>query len=105
MTRRPGSTRRDFLRQTAAGAAALAAWTPRARALAAMGRQPSSPRIVIVGAGMAGLSAAFELIARGHEVTVLEARTRPGGRVQTMRDPFPDGLYADAGAMQVYDSH
>lgn len=54
---------------------------------------------------MAGLSAAAELAALGYDVTVLEARTRPGGRVFTMREPFADGLYADAGAMQVYDSH
>jgi monoamine oxidase len=68
--------------------------------------QPArTQRILVIGAGMAGLSTAFELVAQGYDVTVLEARTRPGGRVQTMRDPFPDGLYADAGAMQVYDSH
>ena len=54
---------------------------------------------------MAGLSTAFELSAQGHDVTVLEARTRPGGRVFTLREAFADGLYADAGAMQVYDSH
>ena len=62
-------------------------------------------RIIVIGAGMAGLSTAFELSALGHEVTVLEARTRPGGRVFTLRESFADGLYADAGAMQVYDSH
>jgi monoamine oxidase len=96
---RRGHSRREFL-LAGAGAAVLctqAAWPRTARA---RGRT-----ILIVGAGMAGLSAAVELTALGHEVTVLEARTRPGGRVQTMRDPFPDGLYADAGAIQVYDSH
>ena len=62
-------------------------------------------KIIVVGAGMAGLSAAFELVNLGHDVTVLEARTRPGGRVFTLRESFADGLYADAGAMQVYDSH
>src|SRR4029450_5278464 len=62
-------------------------------------------RIIVIGAGMAGLSTAFELSGLGHEVTVLEARTRPGGRVFTLRESFADGLYADAGAMQVYDSH
>jgi monoamine oxidase len=62
-------------------------------------------KIIVVGAGMAGLSTAFELSALGHDVTVLEARTRPGGRVFTLRESFADGLYADAGAMQVYDSH
>src|SRR5262245_30255572 len=85
-------SRRDFL-QAAAGAAVLGTQARRAE------------RILVIGAGMGGLSAAFELVAHGHDVMILEARTRPGGRVQTMRDPFPDGLYADAGAMQVYDSH
>jgi monoamine oxidase len=35
---------------------------------------------------------------RGHEVTVLEAAGRTGGHVKTIRDPLPDGLYADVGA-------
>ncbi|MDQ3803876.1 MAG: FAD-dependent oxidoreductase, partial [Acidobacteriota bacterium] len=38
-------------------------------------------------------------------VTVLEARTRAGGRVHTMREPFSDGLYAEAGAMFIPDTH
>ena len=53
---------------------------------------------------MAGLSTALQLIAKGHQVTILEARTRPGGRVYTIREPFADGLYAEGGAMQVFDS-
>jgi monoamine oxidase len=35
---------------------------------------------------------------RGHDVTVLEASRRTGGHVKTIRDPLPDGLYADVGA-------
>jgi monoamine oxidase len=58
-----------------------------------------------MGAGLAGLSAAYELSQAGHNVIILEARTRPGGRVFTIREPFADGLYAEAGAMQVFDSH
>ena len=87
------------MRQAAAGVTGLVL-APRG-AYAATRAQ----KIIVVGAGMAGLSAALELIALGHDVTVLEARSRPGGRVFTMREPFADGLYADAGAMQVYDSH
>ena len=58
--------------------------------------------VLIVGAGLAGLSAAFELVEAGHDVTVLEARTRPGGRVLTLREGFSDGLYAEGGAEYFY---
>lgn len=61
--------------------------------------------MVVVGAGLAGLSAAFELTQTGHDVTVFEARTRAGGRVQTLRDPFSDGMYAEAGAVSFSDAH
>lgn len=43
----------------------------------------SGPRVIVVGAGMAGLSAARDLTASGAEVIVLEARDRVGGRVHT----------------------
>jgi monoamine oxidase len=64
-------------------------------------RPPGAPRsrVLVVGAGLSGLAAAFELERAGHEVTVLEARTRPGGRVHTVRDPFADGLYTEVGAV------
>lgn len=94
--------RRAFIRRTAAGAIGLSAAALRVPVVRTSAR---AQRILVVGAGMAGLGAALELVNQGHDVTVLEARTRPGGRVFTMRDPFADGLYADAGAMQVYDSH
>jgi len=61
--------------------------------------------VLILGAGMAGLVAAHELSKLGHEVIVLEARTRPGGRVHTLREPFSDGLYAEAGAARIPDNH
>src|SRR4051812_22695340 len=107
--------RRDFLKQTALAAGfALSAREANAltfdtRALkAADGRlEPKgTPRkLVVIGAGLAGLAAAYELTQAGHDVTVLEARPRPGGRVQTMREQFSDGLYVEAGAMNVYDTH
>jgi monoamine oxidase len=53
-------------------------------------------RVVIVGAGLAGLTAAVDLVAVGAEVTVLEARDRVGGRTQGI--PLSASVFADGGA-------
>ncbi|HET7700350.1 MAG TPA: flavin monoamine oxidase family protein [Candidatus Limnocylindria bacterium] len=66
-------------------------------------RQPSK-RVVVIGAGIAGLVAAFELTREGHEVVVLEAQDRVGGRIYTLRS-FAPGLYAEAGAMRIPRVH
>lgn len=42
--------------------------------------------ILIIGAGAAGLMAAYKLVQKGHKVTVLEARDRIGGRIHTIKD-------------------
>jgi monoamine oxidase len=100
--------RRSFVRQAVAGAVALSVGTV-PRSLTSHGvarRRAGAPqKILVIGGGMAGLSTALQLIDKGHDVTVLEARTRPGGRVFTIREPFADGLYTEGGAMQVFDSH
>lgn len=62
--------------------------------------KPRSQRIVIVGAGISGLVAAGELVKHGYDVMVIEATDRPGGRIRTVRG-FPDGMYAEAGAMHL----
>ena len=62
-------------------------------------------KVLILGAGMAGLVAAYELSKSGHDVTVLEARTRPGGRVHTLREPFSEGLFAEEGAARIPENH
>jgi monoamine oxidase len=62
-------------------------------------------RVIVAGAGIAGLVAAYELKRAGHEVTLLEARERVGGRIETLRDPFTPGLYAEAGAMRLPAAH
>src|SRR5215213_2986523 len=98
-------TRRDLLKHAALTLPALAALP--GRALAADPATPATPanvggkprKVIVVGAGLAGLAAAYELVQLGYDVTVLEARTRPGGRVHTLRSPFSDGLYAEAGAI------
>ena len=62
-------------------------------------------RVVVIGAGMAGLVAAYELDRAGHQVAVLEARSRTGGRVLTVREPFTAGLFAEAGAARIPRQH
>jgi monoamine oxidase len=62
-------------------------------------------KVLILGAGMAGLVSGYELSRLGHDVTILEARRRPGGRVHTLHEPFSDGLYAEAGAARIPDDH
>ena len=54
-------------------------------------------KIIIGGAGLAGLCCAYELMKKGHEVIVLEASGRHGGHVLTVHDGLSDGLYGDFG--------
>ena len=102
--------RRDLLK--------LGAWAtsagifPTARAFAAAGRRepaatiPAKPKqLLVIGAGMSGLVAAYELTKLGHDVTVLEAQHRVGGRVLTVREPWADNLYVEAGASRIPDNH
>lgn len=100
-------TRREFLTQGAFAAAALGASglsAPAARHERLERRGPPK-KVVVIGAGLAGLAAAYRLEEAGHAVTVLEARARPGGRVHTIRGPFSDGLYAEAGAVFLPNHH
>jgi monoamine oxidase len=53
--------------------------------------------VLVAGAGLAGLTAAFDLVAMGAAVTVIEARDRVGGRVWTIREGFSDRQHAEAG--------
>ena len=60
--------------------------------------------VTIIGAGMAGLSAALDLHRAGWRVTVLEARDRVGGRVHTVRS-FSNGLIAEGGGEYIDTNH
>lgn len=98
--------RRTFLR----GASASLALAGTSTSIASNLNKPfvaaadDAKSVLVMGAGLAGLAAAYELDKAGYGVTVLEARSRPGGRVRTYRDPFADGLYAEMGAEYV-DGH
>src|SRR5882762_5895967 len=95
------TTRRRFLKQSAI-ALAGAALAPNLGCVFAAG---PPKKVLILGAGMSGLVAGYELSQLGHDVTILEARSRPGGRVHTLREPFSDGLYAEEGAARIPDNH
>src|SRR5688500_2836213 len=81
------------------------------------GRAPGT-RVLVLGAGLTGLTVAYELGKAGYDCRVLEARPRPGGRVFTVRRgtvseedgpqqtaAFDDGLYFNAGPMRISHHH
>jgi monoamine oxidase len=99
--------RRDFLAGTVKTAAAMALLPPKTWAAFPKQLKPRGPakKVIVIGAGLAGLSAGFELTQAGHDVTILEAQTRPGGRACSIRQPFSDGLYAEAGATGIAETN
>ena len=62
-------------------------------------------RVVVVGAGLAGLRATEELRTAGCEAVLIEGGTRPGGRVRTVHDAFEGGQYSESGAEWVDSVH
>lgn len=60
-------------------------------------------RVCVVGGGIAGLAAAYELLELDHDVTLLEASSRFGGRILTHY--FADGTYGELGAMRIPLDH
>jgi monoamine oxidase len=96
------TTRKEFLRDTAAAGAALTAFgalAPRARAAAPAGR------VVVVGAGLAGLTCAYRLQQAGVDAEVHEANDRLGGRCWTIRGVFADGQIAEHGGELIDQGH
>lgn len=87
-----------FRRNLLKGLGAVGALAPFAHGLSAKEKQS----IVIIGAGLAGLSAARSLQDVGHDVTLLEARSRIGGRIHTSR-LWPE-LPVDMGASWIHGS-
>lgn len=100
-------SRREFLKLSAFAAGGLSLPFPPLWGLpeSTLERQGPAKRVVILGAGMAGLVAGWQLQQAGHEVVILEAQLHPGGRVHTIREGLSDDLYAEAGAGRIPDTH
>ena len=95
------TTRRGLLKSAGAGAVALSALgrlTPSARAATA-------PRIVVDGAGLAGLTCAYRLKQAGYTAQVYEASDRLGGRCWTIRGAFADGQIGEHGGELIDQGH
>lgn len=63
------------------------------------------PVVAIIGAGIAGLTTAYNLKKKGIDCTLYEASNRTGGRVLTVRDAVVDGAHVDFGAEYVDEVH
>lgn len=98
-----GLTRRQFLKSAGALSAGLTLGTLplKARAISSV----TDPKIVIVGAGLAGLTCAYYLTQAGYTPTVYEARDRVGGRVYTLTDVFDDNMTTEMGGEFINSDH
>ncbi|HLJ84088.1 MAG TPA: NAD(P)/FAD-dependent oxidoreductase [Candidatus Eremiobacteraceae bacterium] len=92
------SDRRTFL--AGAGAALAAAALRPTPAFAG-----SAPRVVIVGAGLGGLTCAYRLHQAGVKAAIYEANSGVGGRTWTLRDYFDDGQIAENGGEFISSEH
>jgi monoamine oxidase len=97
---RRGMTRREVIAGGTGLALAAALSGPLPRALAA-----SAPRIVVVGAGLAGLSCAYQLKGAGIRAEIYEASDRVGGRCWTRRGDFLEGQIAEHGGELIDQGH
>jgi monoamine oxidase len=96
--REDGISRREMLRTSLAAAAGLLL-SEQSGLLAQVRR-----RVIVIGAGFSGLTAAFELSQVGYDVTIVEARNRVGGRVVSFGDMAP-GKTVEGGGELIGSNH
>ena len=122
------ASRRDVLRMIGLGAGGAAMYQAMSalgfaqespRLPARLGRAPAGASVLILGAGLAGMTAAYELRAAGYQVQLLEYNDRPGGRNWSLRGGdsytelggarqdchFDDGLYINPGPWRIPHHH
>jgi monoamine oxidase len=97
-------SRRQFLRVTAAASVSLLLSRMPRFAYAQSAAKPSGKRVVVIGAGFAGLACAHELKRAGYDATVIEARDRVGGRVLSFSDLVP-GKTVEGGGELIGSNH
>ncbi len=95
--------RRKFLKQMAVTAAGMAI-APSVLSLASCNKY-SKENIAIIGAGIAGLNAAYQLQKLGIKATLYEAIDRIGGRMYTMKDEFGKGITTEIGGEFIDTTH
>ena len=88
--------RRDFIKTTTIAGIGTTLIKP--ELLSATENRKTAKKVIVAGAGISGMCCAYELMKKGHDVTVLEASGRHGGHVYTVHDGLSDGLYGDGGA-------
>jgi monoamine oxidase len=98
------TTRRQLLERGAALGAAAAGASAFARTSRAATRA-LAPKIVVVGGGLAGLTATYRLQQAGYAAELHEASDRLGGRCWTIRDAFADGQIAEHGGELIDNGH
>ena len=97
-------TRRDLLRNAGMLGLAAAGTTSIGRLLSSADAA-LAPRTVVVGAGLAGLTAAHRLKQAGIVAEIHEASNRVGGRCWTIRGAFADGQIAEHGGELIDQGH
>ena len=97
-------TRRGFF--GLAGAVGLSVAAPKVQPRIGATRSQAAPRVVIVGAGIAGLGCAYRLWTQyGTVADIYEYDTRPGGRIRTLRGVFADGQNVEEHAEFINPEH
>ncbi len=94
-------SRRDALRMGGVAVAGIAA----ARCASVVPAAAGPNEVLVVGGGVAGLTAAWRLKQAGVAVRVLEAQERIGGRMLSLRGHFPEGMVAELGAELIDTGH